>query len=75
MMSDEEFLAYCESHSETERALFCGSQVARLLRLAGDPGDNAEEWELHRAERWFSVDLSDLCKLARKRGMNGHNDN
>jgi hypothetical protein len=31
---DESFLGYCEIHSRTERALFSGAQIRRLLELA-----------------------------------------
>ena len=37
--SDEEFLMYVWSHSETERALFSRDHVLRLLKLANVPED------------------------------------
>lgn len=33
-MDDKEFLAYCDSHSQTELALFSGTHVARIFELA-----------------------------------------
>lgn len=40
-MSDQEFLTYCETHCETERAGFVPHQIARLFRLAGYPAEAA----------------------------------
>ena len=34
-MNDNELIGYCDSHSETERALFCREHVERMLKLAG----------------------------------------
>lgn len=36
-MTNEEFLGYVELHSRTERALFAGEHLDRLLALAGRP--------------------------------------
>jgi hypothetical protein len=65
-MDDNQFIAYCQTHSQTERALFNGHQVARLMRLAGDPYGNADQWEAH-GDNWRSLDLSDVCRMARER--------
>lgn len=35
--SDEDFLGYVEIHSQTERALYSGRDINRLLKLAGNP--------------------------------------
>lgn len=43
-MTDEEFLAYCESHAETPRCGFVPKQIARLQRMAGYD-KLAEQWE------------------------------
>lgn len=43
-MTDSEFLQYCLSHSQTQRAAFVSSQLARLCRLAGYE-DLAKEWD------------------------------
>lgn len=37
LVDDESFLGYCEIHSRTERALFNGGQIRRLLELADLP--------------------------------------
>lgn len=34
-MDDNELIGYCDIHSETERALFHGKHVNRMLELAG----------------------------------------
>lgn len=41
-MTDEEFLIYCDSMADTPRCGFAPSNVARLVRLAGQ-----EEWAKH----------------------------
>lgn len=64
-MTDAEFIDYCETHSETERALFNGPQVARLMRLAGAAEQLASVWESRGSDYWKSLDMSDLCALAR----------
>lgn len=64
-MNDDEFISYCETHSETPLALFNGTQVARLMRLAGHE-EAARQWDPH-PDLWRSLDLSDLCRKARQR--------
>lgn len=64
-MNDKEFISYCEIHSQTERALFNGPQVARLIRLSGGDEQMASVWESRGSDYWRSLDLSDLCGLAR----------
>lgn len=44
VMGDQEFLNYCDSHSETQRCGFVPEQIARLAQLAGKPGI-AEIWD------------------------------
>lgn len=45
-MTDVEFLAYCEAHCRTERALFSREQVLRIFALAGQRlnGHLLPEW-------------------------------
>lgn len=62
-MGDEEFIKYCALHSLTDRALFNGKQIARLLHLAGDPYKNADRWD-ESPSSWVSADLSEECRLA-----------
>lgn len=64
-MDDNEFISYCESHSETERSGFVPDHIARMYRLAGNPTE-AEAWEA-RPLNIISVDLRPLCQIARAR--------
>lgn len=50
--TDEEFLGYFEIHCRTERALFNGYQIKRLVRLGGMEGDDVEGM---RDDQWASV--------------------
>lgn len=43
-MTDEEFLGYVRIHSTTDRALFSGEQLTRLLRLSGSAWTVGEGW-------------------------------
>jgi hypothetical protein len=43
-VSDDEFLAYCEGMTETERCGFVPANIARLLRLAGHE-KAAAQWD------------------------------
>jgi hypothetical protein len=43
-MTDEQFLSYCDSMTQTDRCGFVPKNIARLLRLAGE-GHKAAEWE------------------------------
>jgi len=43
-MDDQEFLLYCETMTNTERCGFVPKNIARLMRLAGQP-DQASAWE------------------------------
>lgn len=42
-MEDAEFINYCRSHSETERAGFVPENIERILRLAGRD-NQADKW-------------------------------
>lgn len=58
-MNDREFIQYCRTHSETERALFNGQQIKRLARLAG-VSDESYAFTLSDDE-WRSIDLTAWC--------------
>jgi hypothetical protein len=63
-VTNKEFLSYFETHCRTERALFSRDQIARLLRLAGDPTS------LGDTPSWMAVyaDVADpLILKARRR--------
>jgi hypothetical protein len=63
-VTNEEFLGYFSVHCRTERALFSRDQVARLLRLSGDPRP------LANTPNWVAVyaDVADpLIAKARRR--------
>ena len=60
-LTDDELIPYCRLHSQTERALFHSSHVARLLRLAGRE-EAASSWD--KANCFRSLDLTDLCDEA-----------
>lgn len=65
-MSDEGFLRYCDSHSETPRCGFVPQQIAHLLRLSGREAA-AQAWD---AEQNYIVNCTEdaikgLVKLAR----------
>jgi UDP-2,3-diacylglucosamine pyrophosphatase LpxH len=38
-MTDEQFLSYVETHSQTPRALFFIGDIRRLMKLSGEPED------------------------------------
>lgn len=73
-MTDEEFIGYCRIHSDTELALFNGPQVARMIRLAGEPEELATVWESRGSQYWRSLDLSDLCDKASLRAVTQEHD-
>ena len=60
-MTDSELIAYCQSHCETERALFNEDQVNRMIHLAGYP-----DWCVRKATGWMSAHetMAKLCELA-----------
>lgn len=59
------FIGYCEIHCRTERALFSGKHVNRMLELAGHP----ENFVLSVSNGWYTMhgDMEELCALARAR--------
>ena len=63
-MNDDVFIAYCAAHSCTERKLFSGAQIRRLLKLASstatlDSGVKDDDW--------CCIDLTDVATLAAQR--------
>jgi hypothetical protein len=65
-MTDAELIGYCEIHCETERALFVGAHINRMIALAGfPPGFPAavppDEFRSAHEE------MAELCELARDR--------
>lgn len=56
-LTDEEFLGYCLIHGETERHLFSGAQVRRLLALAG------EQDQLLHEDSWYPVYITEVRPL------------
>lgn len=68
-MTDNELIGYCESHCKTERALFVGEHINRMLALAGHPDGYVQEVP---KDQWLSVhgEMENLCRIARKRRAN-----
>lgn len=65
-MDDLGLINYCELHCQTERALFVGKQVNRMLALAGYPEGYVRSVP---DTEWISLhsDMAELCKLAKRR--------
>ena len=65
-MTDEVFISYCESHSETPRAGFVPEHIGRILRLAGAVKE-AEKWEnaLLQIISIYADDMHPICAKAR----------
>lgn len=61
----EAFLGYVSIHSDTERALFNGTQIGTMLKMAGHD-EKADAW-LKYPKMFRSVDMNDLVKEARAR--------
>lgn len=70
-MTDEEFLDYCESMTETPRCGFVPSNIARLLRLAGR-GEWAALWDKEgiRIVDGIHDEIRKYVKEARERTKN-----
>lgn len=68
-MTDAELIGYCELHCKTERALFVGSHVNRMIKLAGSPDSFVASVNPHD---WYSLhdEMEELCKLAGTRHAN-----
>ena len=65
-MTDGELIGYCDLHCESQRALFKGVHINRMLALAGNPDDFVQKVP---DEEWISVHepMKELCRLARQR--------
>lgn len=66
LTTDAELIGYCEIHCETERALFAGAHINRMIELAGfPPGFPAAV----SPDGFLSAheEMAELCKLARER--------
>lgn len=65
-MNDNDLINYCESHCKTERALFSGTDVNRMIELAGYPDDYVRSVD---SNQFFSLhfEMENLVKLARTR--------
>lgn len=65
-MSDVDLIGYCEIHCTTERALFVGEHINRMIELAGSPPPYVA---CVPADGWYSVheEMAELCALARAR--------
>ena len=65
-MTDAALISYCDLHCETQRALFIGNDINRMLALAGHPDGFARRVP---DDEWISVHepMKELCALARKR--------
>ena len=63
-MTDEQLIGYCEIHCETERALFKGTHINRMLKLAGPPKGFASSVP---DDAWLSLhdDMKTLCEAAK----------
>lgn len=74
-MTDSEFLDYCETHAETERAGFMGEQIERLCCLAGVPLPASVPVVVDQepGPTIFSFpQAGDLARKARERLASGH---
>lgn len=58
----DEFIRYCEAHSETERALFTYEQIGLVVAMAGED-EKAQEWFL-APDRFISGDAKAVCIAA-----------
>lgn len=65
-MSDKDFIGYCSSHCKSDRALFVGRDVNRMLKLAGYP--NGFVSRVPDGE-WFSLHepMEELVRHAERR--------
>ncbi len=66
MNEDIDLINYCDIHCETERALFKGSHINRMLILAGNPDGFVRSVP---SDDFLSVhdEMKQLCRLARER--------
>lgn len=67
-MDDQNLIGYCEIHCTTEKALFSGEQISRMIRLAGQPKGYVQASHFFK-DGWYTVDeatMMPLVKLARE---------
>lgn len=64
-LTDEQFVNYCEIHCQTQRALFSGRDINRMLDLARGPDEYIRYLP---ADEWFSVheEMQELVDRARE---------
>lgn len=62
-----QFIQYCETHSDTERALFTFEQIGLLVAIAGED-ENAQRW-FEDDDRFISGDAKEVCHAARSNLM------
>lgn len=69
LMTDEEFLDYCDAHSETPRAGFVPDNIVRLLELAGEEKLLINTWKQVRGGiySFHSDQIYPMTKKARAR--------
>lgn len=67
-MDGIDLIGYCEIHCHTERALFVGAHVNRMIELAGNP----KGFRHVDPNQFYTVkgDMERLCELARERLLN-----
>lgn len=61
----EDFLGYVEIHSETERAMFSGTQIGTIIKMS-DPNAAGEYW-LDNPSAFRSIDLRHYVEKVRER--------
>ena len=65
-MTDEELIRYCETHCQTERALFSAAQINRMLELSDYMRFNGP---VQPDTCWISLhsEMMEMCEQARLR--------
>lgn len=69
-MTDDQLISYCDSHCESQRALFNKEQIARMIELAGNPEGYPTPEDIRGGVReWISVhkEMKELVNLANSR--------
>lgn len=64
-MNDLELIGYCRIHCQTERALFNGGHIQRMIRLAGSPKGFINP-DMLKADEFYTAkhEMEELCTLA-----------
>jgi hypothetical protein len=69
-LTDREFIGYCRIHCTTERALFVGAHINRILDLAGRPEgynqDRIPDGSWHSLSEGWMLPLCDLADARAK---------